>query len=56
MDVRGHTLNEALYGTAIGRFAKMANSRLAMGDLKARLCEISWMARNKFWFAVAPNT
>lgn len=34
----------------------MARSRLARGDLKARLCEISCMARNRFWFAVAPTT
>jgi hypothetical protein len=35
------TRNEALYGTAMGRFAKMANRRLAMGERKARLWEIS---------------
>jgi hypothetical protein len=35
------TLKEALYGTAMGRFAKMANRRLAMGERKARLWEIS---------------
>lgn len=34
----------------------MAISLLASGDRKARLCEISWMARNRFWFAVAPTT
>jgi len=39
----------------MGRLAKMANSRLPSGDLKARLCEISWIARNKFWLDVAPN-
>lgn len=50
------TLNEALYGTPMGRFAKIATSRFASGDRKARLCEISWMARNRFWFAVAPIT
>lgn len=32
----------------------MANSRLARGALKARLWEISWMDRKRFWFAVAP--
>ena len=32
----------------------MARSLFASGDLKARLCEISWMARKRFWFAVAP--
>lgn len=53
---RGHTLNEALYGTPMGRFAKMAKSLLASGDRKARLCEISWMARKRFWLAVAPTT
>lgn len=36
-----HTLNEALYGIAIGRFAKMAIIRFALADLKAKLCEIS---------------
>jgi hypothetical protein len=40
----------------MGRFAKMARMRLAKGLLKARLWEISWMARNKFWLAVAPKT
>jgi hypothetical protein len=34
--------------------AKIAIIRFAFADLKAKLCEISWMARNKFWFAVAP--
>lgn len=34
----------------------MANSRLANGDRKARLCDISWMARKRFWLAVAPTT
>lgn len=38
----------------IGRFAKMATRRLWSGFLKARLCEISWIARNRLWFAVAP--
>lgn len=50
------TLNEALYGTPMGRFAKMAKSLLASGERKARLCEISWMARKRFWLAVAPTT
>lgn len=48
------TLNEALYGMPIGRFAKIANSLFASPDLKARLCDISCIARNRFWFAVAP--
>lgn len=48
------TRNEALYGIPIGRFAKTANILLTMPDLNARLCEISWIAKNKFWFAVAP--
>lgn len=34
----------------------MANKRLARGDRKARLWEISWMERKRFWFAVAPTT
>lgn len=34
----------------------MASNRFARGDLKARLWEISWMARKRFWFAVAPIT
>lgn len=38
----------------IGRLAKTAMALLALADLKARLCEISWMARKRFWFAVAP--
>ena len=33
----------------------MANNRLANGDLNARLWEISWIARKRFWFAVAPT-
>ena len=34
----------------------MAKRRFAAPLLNARLCEISWMARNRFWFAVAPKT
>ena len=48
------TLKAALYGIPMGRLAKTAKSRFARGDLKARLWEISWMARKRFWFAVAP--
>lgn len=51
---RMHTLKDALYGIPMGRFAKQAKILLANGLLKARLCEISWMARKRFWFAVAP--
>lgn len=40
----------------MGRLAKIASMRFAKGDLKAKLCEISWMARKRFWFAVAPMT
>lgn len=40
----------------MGKLATMANSRFAKGLLNARLWEISWMARNKFWLAVAPKT
>lgn len=40
----------------MGRLAKMANSLFASGDLKARLWLISWIARKRFWFAVAPTT
>jgi len=32
----------------------MAKRRFAVAFLKAKLCEISWIARNKFWFEVAP--
>ena len=53
---RGLTLNAALYGKPIGRFAKMASMRLAIGDRNARLWEISWIARKRFWFDVAPIT
>jgi hypothetical protein len=49
-----HTLNEALYGIPIGRFANTAKILFATPDLNARLCDISWIARNRFWFAVAP--
>lgn len=34
----------------------MASRRLAKGDLKAKLWDISWIARKRFWFAVAPMT
>lgn len=40
----------------MGRLATMAISLLANGLRNARLCEISWMARNRFWLAVAPKT
>lgn len=40
----------------MGRLAKIAIKRLARRLLKARLCEISWMARKRFWLAVAPKT
>lgn len=50
------TRNDALYGKPMGRLAKMAKSLLAKGDRKARLWEISWMARKVFWLAVAPTT
>lgn len=39
----------------IGRFAAIASSLLPKGDFIARLCEISWIARNRFWLAVAPT-
>ena len=42
------TLKAALYGTPIGRLANTANSLFADGALKARLWEISWMARKRF--------
>jgi hypothetical protein len=38
----------------MGRFAKIAKRRLERGLRKARLWEISWMERKRFWFAVAP--
>ena len=38
----------------MGKLAKIASIRFANGDLKAKLCEISWIARKRFWFAVAP--
>lgn len=40
----------------MGRLAKIAINRLRRGLLKARLWEISWMARKRFWLAVAPKT
>ena len=40
----------------MGKLATMARRRLARPDLKARLCDISWIARKRFWFAVAPMT
>lgn len=50
------TLNDALYGIPMGRLANTAKILFASGLLKARLCEISWIARKRFWFAVAPIT
>jgi hypothetical protein len=38
----------------MGKFAKTANTLFAKPDLKAKLWEISWIARNRFWLAVAP--
>ena len=38
----------------MGKLAMMAKSLFASADLKARLWDISWMARKRFWFAVAP--
>lgn len=52
--VTKHTLNEAEYGIPIGRLVTIAKSRFARADLNAKLCEISWMARKRFWLAVAP--
>src|ERR1700733_6695789 len=49
-----HTLNDAEYGTPIGKFAKMASALLALTPLNARLCVISWIAKKRFWFAVPP--
>ena len=46
--VRLRTLNDALYGIPIGRFANIASRRFAKPDLKAKLCDISWMARKRF--------
>ena len=43
-----HTLKEALYGIPIGRFANIASNLFAIDDLKARLCDISCIARNRF--------
>ena len=39
----------------MGRLAKIAASLLAEEDLKARLWDISCIARKRFWFAVAPT-
>ena len=40
----------------IGKLAKIANILLALTPLNARLCVISWMARNRLWLAVPPMT
>jgi hypothetical protein len=48
------TLKLALYGMPMGRFAKTARSLFAVPDLNAKLCDISCIARKRFWFAVAP--
>jgi len=50
------TLKAEQYGIPMGKFANMANALLGFIPLNARLCVISWIARNKFWFAVAPIT
>lgn len=38
----------------MGKLAKIANSLFAIGERNARLWEISWMARKRFWLEVAP--
>lgn len=50
------TLKAEQYGIPMGKFANIANALLGFIPLNARLCVISWIARNKFWFAVAPIT
>lgn len=50
------TLKAEQYGIPMGRLANIANALLGFMPLNARLCVISWIARNKFWFAVAPTT
>jgi hypothetical protein len=50
------TLNAAQYGTPMGRFANRASVLFARMPLNARLCVISWIARNRLWFAVPPTT
>lgn len=52
--VKWYGRKEAEYGMPIGRLAKMASIRLANGERKARLWEISWIARKQFWLHVAP--
>lgn len=52
--VRWYGLKEAEYGIPIGKLAKIANALFKFAFLKAKLWEISWMARKRFWFAVAP--
>lgn len=49
-----HTLKLAEYGIPIGILANTASARFSSAFLNARLWLISWMARNRFWFAVAP--
>ena len=48
------TLKLAEYGIPIGRLANTANALFNSAFLNARLWLISWIARNRFWFAVAP--
>ena len=48
------TLKAAAYGMPMGKFAKIASSLFGATRRKARLCVISWMARNRLWFAVPP--
>lgn len=56
MDKEKSTLKLALYGTPMGKLATIASARFIHGVRKARLCDISWIARKRFWFAVAPIT
>lgn len=42
------TLKAALYGNPMGMLAKTASNLFARGDLKAKLWEISWIARKRF--------
>jgi len=50
------TLKAEQYGIPMGKLANIANTLFDFIPLNARLCVISWIARNKFWFAVAPIT
>jgi hypothetical protein len=53
-DLGALTLKDTEYGIPIGQLAIIARILFFFTPLKARLCVISWIAKNRLWFAVPP--